>query len=137
MEVFESNGVGVVDESTEQAVPLRQVADDECLLWGNPDVDKLLETATRCDHPKRTVLGAHQIHRGPHDPLEDDGQLEVFNDGKVRPQQSAQSTLRGEHILSAIHEVAERTVEFCSRLIGEGENFVVRCHVIPLPTLIK
>jgi len=137
VEVLKSNGTGVVDECPEQAVPLRQVADDESLLWRNPDVDELLETATRSDHTEGTVLGAHQIHRGPHDPLEDDGQLEVFHDGKVRPQQCAQSTLRGEHILSAIHEVAERTVEFCSRLIGEGENFVVRCHVIPLPTLIK
>ena len=137
MKVLESDGTGVVDEGTEQAVPLGQMADDECLLWGNPDVDKLLEAATRSDHTECTVLGAHQFHRGPHDPLEDDGQLEVFHDGKVRPEQCAQSTLRGENILSAIHEVAERAVEFCSRLIGEGEKFVVRCHVIPLPTLIK
>ena len=88
-------------------------------------MDELLETATRCDHPERTVLGAHQVHRGVHDPLEDDGQLEVFHDGKVRPEQSAQATLRGEHILSAIHKFAERSVEFGSRLIGEGEWFVV------------
>lgn len=137
MEVLESDGSGVVDEGTEQAVPLRQVADDECLLRGNPDVDELLETATRGDHTEGTILGAHQFHRGPHDPLEDDGQLEVFHDGEIRPEQSPQSALRGEHILSAIHEVADRTVEFGSRLIGEGEKFVVRCHVIPLPTLIK
>ena len=137
MKVLESDGTGVVDEGTEQAVPLGQMADDECLLWGNPDVDELLETTTWSDHTEGTILGSHQFHRGPHDPLEYDGQLEVFNDGEIRPEQSAQPTLRGEHLLSAIHELAERAVKFRSRLIGEGEKFVVRCHVIPLPTLIK
>ena len=61
----------------------------------------------------------------------------MFHDGKVRPEQSAQASLRGEHILSAVHKFAERTIEFGSRLIGEGERLVMRRHVIPLPTLIK
>ena len=125
MEVFESDGAGVVDEGTEQAVPLGEVADDECLLGRNPDMDELLETTPRRDHPEGAVLGAHKFHRGLHDPLEDHGQLEVFHNGKIRPEQSAQSTLRGEHILGAIHKIAERSVEFGSRLIREGERFIV------------
>ena len=125
MEVFESDGAGVVDKGTEQAVPLGEVADDACLLGRNPDMYELLETATRRDHPEGAVLGAHQLHRGLHDPFEDDGQLEVFHNGKICPEQSTQSTLRVEHLLSAIHKVAKRAVEFGSRLIREGERFIV------------
>ena len=114
-----------------------KVADDGRLLRRDAHMDELLKPAARGDDTECAILGAHQLYRGLHDPLEHNRQFEMLNDGEVGPQQSTKAPLGREHILGTIDEITKSPIQFAPRLVRKGEPFIGRDHRTPLSALSR
>jgi hypothetical protein len=77
------------------------------LFGGHPDVDEFGQMAVGGDHAQRNVPGSDEIAGSLHDPPQQHRQGQVANDHLVRPQQSPQAPLGGQHLLGAFDELSE------------------------------
>jgi hypothetical protein len=111
---------GIVDQRTEHATALGQVADGRDLLGRHPDVDERLETTLLGDDTERAVPGIDEFDGGLHDSLQHYRKIERLHHGLRRAQQRPEPVLRLHHLTGAIHELMKGTVEFGPGRTGDG-----------------
>lgn len=103
---------GGLDQGSEQAFALRQVADGGDHVGGHPGVDELGQVPVGGDHADRGVTGADQVTGGFDDVAQQHGQRQVTADQLVGVQQTAQPALGGQHLLRALDDLLQQLVEF-------------------------
>jgi hypothetical protein len=106
-------------------VPLRQVPDARDVLVGDPHLDELLQAALRSHHPEGAVPGADQFDGGFDDGAQHRAEVELFDDGLVRPEEAAQPALRIGDPLRGRDERRQGEIELGLGTVGEEE--AVRC----------
>jgi hypothetical protein len=85
-EMLEANGLRVIDQGTQQAVTLREMADLAGLLRGHPNVYELFKTAVGGDDAEGTVFSPDQLDRRIDDASENRRQVEFLNHRLTRTQ---------------------------------------------------
>ena len=107
----QADGVWIVDEGTQQAVPGGQLTDRRGELVRDADVDELLQIAVGRDDTQRAVAGSDEVDGDVNDAAEHGGEVELFDDGLAGLEQAAQSPLGGEHLLGVQDEFGQRLVK--------------------------
>src|SRR6476469_2356558 len=97
--------MGIGEQSSQQAASLGQMADDGCLLLGQPDVQELLErVALGVDDAHRPVLCADQFGRSLDDAAEDEGEIALLQHRLCGAEQGAESSLGAQDALTLRYE---------------------------------
>ena len=136
MDVLESDWHLLFDESPEKPVPLGQVTDSLNGIRWHSDMDELLESSVRSDHPDRSVSCPDEVNSGFNDSPKDDGQVQLSRDDTRRTQQGSQATLRLEHILGGTNELLDDLFQLRSREIRKTKRCrSVIAHCDPLDGL--
>ena len=121
----EADRPGVVDQGTEQAVPLRQMADPVGGLLCHPDVDELLQPTALGDHPESTVAGADEFHRCLHNRAENRWQFQVRDDRSIGLDKRAEPPLGLQDFSGLFDQFSEGAVEFGARHVGESDGVLI------------
>jgi hypothetical protein len=100
-------------------VPLREVPDGNDLLGRHPDIDELFKGSVGRDHSERPVPGSDEFDGRSDDPLEDDGELELFDYRLVCSKERAKPALDLQDVPGSRHEIIESEVELSARLVRE------------------
>ena len=83
------------------------------------DVDELLQVAVRADDAQCAVPGVRQLPGTFHDVAQHHGQAQLLDHRGVRPQESAQATLRRQHIVRPIGQLVDQPLQRQPRHIGK------------------
>ena len=111
----------IADQQAKDPAAAGQLADLRHQVVGDAGVHEFLELPVPSDHAECGVAGTEQIPGGVHDPPEHHRQAQVRCHCRVRAQQAAQPSLRGQYIISAMDQLFQQLIELQPGNVGKAQ----------------